>query len=301
MTLFAGKGARKAEAYQANIEIKAMNAISFTNAIKNIAYILHTTNIRQITGRLIEFNNHNLVGKCALGVISCESGLVLDEDNSTHSFEKILSAAGIPDEYTNLYFPFLDGSDWENGEHSCRISDVIISLNDGQKYDIHQIADYLHTTYIQEYKKRKISVILLESTGNRKQSWTSLAEVTNNGTLDYKITRYCAIGAIGCENKTMAIDNRIDASYTHLKGDDELIILRKAGVTAKSMNKDYRDFMSISAIKAIAEKEAYALGSPMPLVEFITTLNDTCRWPFAKIGKELELLEDNHIIEYKEV
>ncbi len=150
MTLFAGKGARKAKAYQANIDIKAMNAISFTNAIKNIAHILHTTNIRQITGRLIEFREHNLVGKCALGVISCESGLVLDEGSSGHSFEKILSAAGIPDEYLELYFPYSDASDWDGGDHLCRIGDVIISLNDGLNYDFHEIAEYLETTYIPE-------------------------------------------------------------------------------------------------------------------------------------------------------
>ena len=69
----------------------------------NIAKILRETKIPKITGNLIGHNKGGDIGKCALGIISCEVGLPLTLElamaDNLPSYIEILRKAGVPEEY----------------------------------------------------------------------------------------------------------------------------------------------------------------------------------------------------------
>jgi len=148
---------------------------------------------------------------------------------------------------------------------------------------------------------KTISQILFESTKKRVQSFTELAELNTKGKKP-KIEKYCAIGAVGCENKYIKI-----IKYTTTWGemeyrlgglDEEKQILRNAGIPSKIINQDFRSFITTDAIKDIAKHDANQLSDKLPLHTLIMTLNDSCEWTFDQIGREIEKLETRGIIFY---
>ena len=147
-------------------------------------------------------------------------------------------------------------------------------------------------------KKKTISKILFDSIGKRVQSLCDLAEF-NKG----KITKYCAIGAVGCENKYIklikTIDNWGNLEWELQGQNEERKILIDAGIPLTVIKQDFRSFISEKAIKAIAEKDTFPLKSKLPLDTLIMTLNDSCGWSFEEIGKEIEVLENNFTITYE--
>ena len=119
-----------------------------------ISQILRETNIQQIQNAYIRFIDGELEGKCALGVLACESGvadLKLGRDNVSVNSTDILEAYDIKD---ILITQLLFGSknydidiNWDFGCEIHRISDVIVILNDRYDYTFEEIADFLEVTF----------------------------------------------------------------------------------------------------------------------------------------------------------
>ena len=152
-------------------------------------------------------------------------------------------------------------------------------------------------------KKKTLSQALFNSIGKRIQSFRRLAEIkVDKKDKSFRIEKYCAIGAIGCENNFLKLIDKPDdlwgAKYA-LTGNDEKSILRNAGISAKTMGQDFRSHLSTEAIQAIAKKTPYTLKNILPLQSLIMALNDNCKWTFEKIVMEMQLLEENGFITYK--
>lgn len=147
-------------------------------------------------------------------------------------------------------------------------------------------------------KKKTISKILFDSISKRVQSFSDLAEFDKG-----KITKYCAIGAVGCENKYIKLikttDNWGNLEWELQGQNEERKILIDAGIPSKVIKRDFRSYISEEAIKAIAEKDPFHLQSKLPLDTLIMTLNDSCGWSFEQIGREIEKLEDKYTITYE--
>lgn len=126
--------------------------------MQKISQILKDTIIPQVKGALIRYNfaTDEFEGKCALGILSCESGvesLKLDRDNQDADFRVILSAYDIED----IQLPLLRspdvshedikgyGWDWETNIYMS-ISGAIIRLNDGYGFTFKEIAEFLEVT-----------------------------------------------------------------------------------------------------------------------------------------------------------
>ena len=151
-------------------------------------------------------------------------------------------------------------------------------------------------------KKKTISQALFNSIGKRVQSFRRLAEIkVDKEDKSFRIDKYCAIGAIGCENNFLKLIDKPDdlwgAKYA-LTGDDEESILSNAGVSKKTIHQDFRSHLTTDAIQAIAKKTPYTLKHILPLHSLIMALNDNCKWTFEKIGKEIQLLEEDGWITY---
>jgi len=151
-------------------------------------------------------------------------------------------------------------------------------------------------------KKKTLSEALFNSINKRVQSFRRLAEIkTNKEDKSFRIDKYCAIGAIGCENNFLKLINQPDqlwgAKYA-LTGNDEKSIIRDSGISAKIMGQDFRSHISTDAIQAIAKKTPYTLKNKLPLHSLIMALNDNCKWTFQKIGNEMQLLEEDGYITY---
>lgn len=152
---------------------------------------------------------------------------------------------------------------------------------------------------------KTISQILFESTKKRVQSFSELAELSVTKGKKPKIDKYCAIGAIGCENKYIKIikyKNVWGVTEYKLKGlDKEKKILRNAGIPIGLINQDFRSFITKDAIKDIAEHDTNQLRDKLPLHTLIMILNDSCQWTFEQIGKEIQQLEIKGRIYYDKV
>ncbi len=152
-------------------------------------------------------------------------------------------------------------------------------------------------------KKKKLSEALFNSIGKRIQSFRKLAETKLNKEDDmWEIKKYCAIGAIGCENNILKLINQpgnIWGTKYALTGNDEKEILRNSGVSAKILNQDFRSHLTTNAIQAIAKKSPNSLKNVLPLHNLIMTLNDSCKWNFQKIGNEILELEEHGYITYE--
>ncbi len=154
-------------------------------------------------------------------------------------------------------------------------------------------------------KKKTLSEALFNSIGKRIQSFKRLAETKlNKESEEWEIMKYCAIGAIGCENNYLKLENypeqKILGHNYKLHGNDEKSILRNSGISAKIMGQDFRSWISTEAVQAIAKKNPFSLKNKLPLHRLIMTLNDNCKWTFKQIGYEMQLLEENRIIKYED-
>lgn len=156
--LFENKHTKTAEAYYMDKKIKLVNDNDFERAIRRIAKALRNTDVKQITSALAKFDNEkNLIGKCALGVLSCEYyRKITHENNYDVDYNEILRACGVPDEWVNNILPnscyftskdsfYLDEANWCH-----QLSDMIPSLNDREKLTFDEIAEFLETTFIPE-------------------------------------------------------------------------------------------------------------------------------------------------------
>jgi len=125
-----------------------------------ISQILRETKIHKITGDLIRFkrdknfkDTEELEGKCALGVLACESpdkNIHLSKNKPFKPFREIIESYGLDNE--RLY-PFLGNPlnlrykyTWSWEDHQA-LSDIIIQLNDGYKLNFKEIAEFLEVTF----------------------------------------------------------------------------------------------------------------------------------------------------------
>jgi len=134
--------------------------------MKRISQILRETDITQIKGDLIRYvwvdggedctNGHfgdELMGKCALGVLACESGkpeLKLDKKNRQVNYDAILKAYDIKDDlYPELQHPKISSDEigWNFKNQDYNLSSIIIRLNDTFEFTFDQIADFLEVTF----------------------------------------------------------------------------------------------------------------------------------------------------------
>ncbi len=110
--------------------------------MKGIATILRETNVKQVEGTLAEFDGNNeIVGKCALGVISCEVGLTLKRFEKDPMWEEILLKAGVPVDFTRV------GECFDSGTYHEDLQSHIIYLNDTLKLTFKEIADWIENTF----------------------------------------------------------------------------------------------------------------------------------------------------------
>jgi hypothetical protein len=116
--------------------------------MKKMSQVLRETVVNQIHHDLIRYDdNNNVVGKCALGVLACESGdpsLKLDGNSQDVSYDNIIKAYK-----TNLDegLPYLyreSGSFDFSINMTCTLSDYIYKLNDSG-LSFKEIADFLET------------------------------------------------------------------------------------------------------------------------------------------------------------
>ncbi len=116
--------------------------------MKKISQILKETNVNQIYGDLIRFNEDELEGKCALGVLACESGkenLKLSKHTHYVLSEDILNAYEIAD----LKYPYLNVNgnfEWDF-ESEVWLSTLIIRLNDTYHFTFKEIGEFLEVTF----------------------------------------------------------------------------------------------------------------------------------------------------------
>jgi len=123
--------------------------------MKKLSTILKESTIKQVTGTLITFDENNqMVGKCAMGVISCEVGLILDYNRSWVGLPEILGRAGLDDTLIFDTYPYIhqvqpltyEGEvEWE--ERNDNLGHIITHLNDTMKFTFKEIAEYLEVTF----------------------------------------------------------------------------------------------------------------------------------------------------------
>lgn len=125
-----------------------------TIMMKKISQILKESKIPQITGDLIRFNwiSGKFEGKCALGVLACESGdphLKLNKENNWVAYSTILKAYGIED---LAIYPYLDINNsnypepW-NFKIESNLSGIIMRLNDSYDLTLKEIGEFLEVTF----------------------------------------------------------------------------------------------------------------------------------------------------------
>lgn len=117
---------------------------------------------------------------------------------------------------------------------------------------------------------KKISQVLIESEGTRKQSSSKLVTVNT----DNEIESYCALGALACENGLITKDTYEPNSTVNYYD-----IIKSYGVDGYTLIKDP------------------VYGNDSNLVMTIYRLNDR-KWSFKKIGKWLRKLENKGVITY---
>lgn len=128
--------------------------------------ILRNTSTPQITGDLIKFKKYEksgtdiiklkepeLLGKCAMGILACDSGkknLQLSLKREFVPYEDILSAYGIEMEkvYPHMSIFPDDGKVWDfTSEVLMSLDGIIIRLNDTYELTFKEIAEFLEVTF----------------------------------------------------------------------------------------------------------------------------------------------------------
>lgn len=130
--------------------------MTLKTAIIKICDILEHPEYPQITTKLAAFNDeHECIGKCALGEISCKVGLELTYDNYNVSYNDILYKAGVPKyllEKQNL--PYMERKNREvriefHDSAGSDLDQYIWMMNDeGYTYD--QISEFLRCTFLND-------------------------------------------------------------------------------------------------------------------------------------------------------
>src|SRR3990167_2740482 len=158
--LFSNKQTKTIEAYEANKMIIDSNDKEFYRAIQRMARALRNTDVPKIRGSLIKFDyfSNELLGKCAIGVFSCEFFEKLTKEHKYVQYESVLRACGIPDEWINCTLPtmgFLTSKIQHTNEWIFTLVDLIPSMNDYVFFDckelsFDEIAEFLETTFTPE-------------------------------------------------------------------------------------------------------------------------------------------------------
>lgn len=123
--------------------------------MKKISQILKETTVPQIKYTFISFgDNGKMMGKCALGVLACESDdklLHLDEEHRTIDMLDLFGSYGIKDIGGLPYLNNVTGWDfeYENQENKFlfTLSRVITSLNDHWGFTFKEIGEFLEVTF----------------------------------------------------------------------------------------------------------------------------------------------------------
>lgn len=126
--------------------------------LQKISTILRETTVPKITGHLIKFNDDNeFVGKCALGVLACESGnpdyaLDYKHRGGTLLFG-ILNQYKIP-KYLRYNLPTINITHTMgdiiidiNYDNTQSLTKQIVMLNDEVGLSFKEIADFLEETF----------------------------------------------------------------------------------------------------------------------------------------------------------
>ncbi len=126
----------------------------FYHAIRQICKTLRKTRTKQIYKTLARFDaNNRVLGKCALGVLSCKfSQKITPQNKGDLNMITILSDAGIPSDWQfREIFPH-----YYAGEMRIAVTQLygmIVSLNDSEEFTFKEIADFLEITCIPEGDK----------------------------------------------------------------------------------------------------------------------------------------------------
>jgi len=125
--------------------------------MSKISQILKESTIPQITGKLAIFDlgTENLIGKCAMGVLSCESGnpkFIIHNNDTMIDVPNILKEYDIPEDLQTEVptFAFDDIGQFDINYGSNDISYLfseIVFLNDSMKLTFKEIAEFLEVTY----------------------------------------------------------------------------------------------------------------------------------------------------------
>jgi len=116
-----------------------------------ISQVLKDTKIHQIHGHFIDFDlNGELLGKCALGILACES-----PDETLHlskynrgglwdNFDRLFKSYGVED-IKGLPQPSIYNG-WSFSTTST-LTDIIMHLNDTKELTFKQIGEFLEVTF----------------------------------------------------------------------------------------------------------------------------------------------------------
>jgi len=125
-----------------------------------LSQILRETKIQQITGDLIRFKQDErtfkpydeIIGKCALGILACESedpSMHLNIDKTFVKYWEIIESYGLKDD--SVYPKLCDkiGNNPYNWDFddTANLSTIIIRLNDTYQLKFKEIADFLEVTF----------------------------------------------------------------------------------------------------------------------------------------------------------
>ena len=112
--------------------------------------VLRETKVPQIKHRLIKFVGNEMIGKCAMGVLACESGnpdLQLTKERLGVDYEAIMYAYGI-ETITGYPTLDLDQQDWDfDTERLGSLIATITGMNDFGGFTFEQIAEFLEVTF----------------------------------------------------------------------------------------------------------------------------------------------------------
>lgn len=137
--------------------------------VSNIVNVLRECDIPQVQTALIrEFYNKDgelVIGKCAMGVLSCEAGMTLSVDmnedliNDTANYQQILKLYDVPEEWwgnellpecLSIGSPHFDDRFFDEDEdvyfHTVQLHQFIFRMNDNG-FTFKDIADCIEVTF----------------------------------------------------------------------------------------------------------------------------------------------------------
>ena len=127
--------------------------------MKKISQMLLETEVIQVTGRLARYNvSHEITGKCAMGVLACESGdsdMKLEYGKHEPLLDPILIDCKLPkdlDQVHKLVYRYLNDDDIPtlidiDMNNYQSLGSQIINLNDALRLSFKEIGEYLEVTY----------------------------------------------------------------------------------------------------------------------------------------------------------